>query len=188
MRALRNLIEMLGTAGVLGIGVLLFCALFYFSGVRPLEREVEAQAVAAERLRTRAPVQLASARDRGEELRRFYTLFPTVDQLPKELDRIYAIARATDLQVQQGEYRLEARGNGLVGYRVTFPIRGTYAQIRDFIGTTLKDISIASLDQLRFERKKAGDTQLEAQVRFTIHFRPDGEEAPRSQGETEEAR
>jgi hypothetical protein len=188
MRVLRNLAEMLGTTGVLGIGLLLFCALFYFSGVRPLEHEVEAQRVAAERLKTRAPVQLASSRDRAEELRRFYSLFPGVDQLPRELDRMYAIARAANLQVQQGEYRLEARGNGLVAYRVTFPIRGTYGQIREFIGTTLKDISIASLDALRFERKKAGDTQLEAQLRFTIHFRPDGEEAPRSPGETEEAR
>ena len=188
MRALRNLIELLGTAGVLGIGVLLFCGLFYFSGVRPLEREVEAQKTAAERLKTRSPVQLVTTRDRAEELRRFYTLFPTVDQLPKELDRMYAIARAADLQVHQGEYRLEARGNGLVAYRVTFPIRGTYGQIREFIGTTLKDISIASLDALRFERKKAGDPHLEAQLRFTIHFRPDGDEAPRSQGETEEAR
>ena len=188
MRALRNLVETLGAAGVLGIGVLLFCALFYFSGVRPLEREVEAQQAAAERLKTRAPMQLVSTRDRGEELRRFYALFPTVDQLPKELDRIYAIARAVDLQVHQGEYRLEARGNGLVAYRATFPIRGTYSQIREFVGTTLKDMSTASLDTLRFERKKAGDTQLEAQVRFTIHFRPDGEEAPRAQGEPEEAR
>ena len=188
MRALTKLVELLGTAGVLGIGVLLFCALFYFSGVRPLEREAEAQKIAAERLKSRAPLQLATSRDRGEELRRFYALFPGVDQLPKELDRMYAIARAANLQVQQGEYRLEARGNGLVAYRVTFPIRGTYGQIREFIGTTLKEISIASLDALRFERKKAGDTQLEAQLRFTIHFRPDGEEAPRSPGETEEAR
>jgi hypothetical protein len=31
---------------------------------------------------------------------------------------------------------------------------------------------IASLDALRFDRKKAGDTQLEAQVRLTIYFRP----------------
>jgi hypothetical protein len=179
---------MLGMPGVLGLGVLLFCALFYFSGVRPLQRELDAQQTAAERLKNRTPVQLVSTRDRGEELRRFYALFPTVDRLPAELERVYAIARAADLQVQQGEYRLESRGAGLVAYRVTFPIRGTYSQIRNFVGTTLKDMSTVSLDTLRFERKKAGDTQLEAQVRLTIHFRPDSEEQSRSPGETEEAR
>jgi hypothetical protein len=174
---------------VLGIGVLLFCALFYFSGVRPIERELTAHQAAAERLKTRAPVQLIAARDRAEELRRFYGLFPPVDQLPHELKRVYALARAANLQVEQAEYRLESRGSGLLAYQITFPIRGTYGQIRQFVGAALKDMSIASLDTLRFERKKVGDTHLEAQVRLTIHFRPEsGEENFPSSGQTEEAR
>jgi hypothetical protein len=181
------LAEELGTPGVLGIGVLLFCALFYVSGVRPLERELQAQQAVAERLKTRTPLRLVS-RDRGEDLRRFHALFPTIDQLPGELDRVYAIARAANLQVQQGEYRLDARGAGLVAYRVTFPIRGTYGQLRQFVDATLKDMSTVSLDTLRFERKKAGDTQLEAQVRLTLHFRPNGEASYRSAPDTEEAK
>jgi hypothetical protein len=188
MRYLRNIAESFGAAGVLGLGVLLFCALFYFSGVKPLERELAEEQAAAERLKQRTPLQLVSSRDRGEELRRFYALFPTLDQLPKELDRVYAIAKGADLQVQQAEYRLEARPNGLIAYRVTFPVRGTYGQIRNFVSATLHDMSIASLDQLRFERKKANDTQLEAQVRLTIHFRPDGEESARAPAESEEAK
>jgi hypothetical protein len=156
--------------------------------VKPLQRELAEERAAAERLKSRTPMQLVSARDRGEEIRRFYALFPTIDQLPKELDQVYAIAKGADLQVQQAEYRLEARPNGLIAYRVTFPVRGTYAQIRNFVSTTLHDMSIASLDQLRFERKKANDTKLEAQVRLTIHFRPDGEEPVRSPTDTEEAK
>jgi len=60
-------------------------------------------------------------------------------------------------------------------YRVTLPIRGTYAQIRRFVGTTLKDMPSASLDALRFKRKGIGDPQLEAQVRLTVYFRPANE-------------
>jgi len=180
-------VDALGPAGVLGIGVLLFCALFYFSGVRALERDLKAQQAAAEQLKSRPTLQLAGTRDRADELRRFYSLFPPIDQLPNELERVYALARAADLQMQQSEYRLEARG-GLVAYRVTFPMRGTYAQLRRFVGATLQEMPIAALDALRFERKKAGDTMLEAQLRLTIYFRPDGEESYRSSGETEEAR
>ena len=187
MRALKELIDRLGTPGVLGIGVLLFCALFYFSGVRPLERELEAQQAVAERLKSRTPVQLVS-RDRADELRRFHALFPPIDQLPQELERVYAIARAAHLQVHQGEYRLESRGAGLVAYRVTFPIRGTYTQLRQFVDVTLKEMSTVALDTLRFERKKAGDPQLEAQVRLTLHFRPNGEAGFRSAPDTEEAK
>ena len=37
------------------------------------------------------------------------------------------------------------------------------------------DEALASLDALRFERKKAGDPQLEAQLRLTVYFRPANE-------------
>jgi hypothetical protein len=39
----------------------------------------------------------------------------------------------------------------------------------------LKDMPTASIEALRFERKKAAETQLEAQVRVTLHVRPSGD-------------
>jgi hypothetical protein len=35
---------------------------------------------------------------------------------------------------------------------------------------------VASIDGLRFERKRAAETQLEAQVRVTVHLRPAGDD------------
>ena len=51
-------------------------------------------------------------------------------------------------------------------------MRGSYAQVRQFVGHVLKDMPTASLDAVRFDRRKAGDTQVEAQVRLTIYLRP----------------
>ena len=79
------------------------------------------------------------------------------------------------LDLAQGEYRLERRVSGLWAYRVTLPVRGSYPQFRDFIGAVLKDMPIASIDALRFERKRAAETPLEAQVRVTLYARPPGE-------------
>jgi len=45
-------------------------------------------------------------------------------------------------------------------------------QLRQFVGRVLKDMPTASLDAVRFERRKPGDTQVEAQVRLTIYLRP----------------
>jgi hypothetical protein len=174
--ALKRLLDRLGPAGVLSLGVLLFCAFFHFSSVRPLEREVAAQRIAAERLKSRSPIELAGTADKADDVRRFYELFPPVARLPEELERVYALARGAGLQIQQGEYRLESRGTGLLSYRVAFPMKGTYAQIRQFVGTTLKDLPIASVDALRFERKRVGDAQLEGQVKLTIYFRREGED------------
>lgn len=175
MRTLRGLLGVLGPAGVLGLGVLFFCAAFYFSALAPAEREAQAQYLGAERLRARTLAQPLAAGGPGEDLQRFYALFPPTERLSGELERLYALARKANLELQQGEYRLESRSAGLAAYRVALPIRGAYAQIREFVAATLKDVPIASVDALRFERKKAGETLLEAQVRLTLYFRPQEE-------------
>jgi hypothetical protein len=164
------MLEGLGAPGIIGIGVLLFCLPFYLGTVAPAEREVAKRAAAAADT-TRLTAQPVSAPAGAAELERFYRRFPTLDALQSELEGLYAHARASRLQLAQGEYRLE-KGAGLAAYRVTLPVRGSYAQVRQFVGHVLKDMPTASLDALRFDRRKAGDTQVEAQVRLTIYLRP----------------
>jgi len=175
VKRVHDALNTLGLSGVIGIGVLIFCIPLYFSAVRPMELELLAQRAAAERLNTRTPFQPVSSGGRSEELRRFYGLFPPLQKLPDQLERVYGFARSANLELLQGEYRLELPRVGMPAYRITLPIRGTYAQIRQFVGTALKDMPSASLDALRFERKRIGDTQIEAQVRMTVYFRPANE-------------
>jgi hypothetical protein len=170
VRRLRRILEALGAPGVIGIGVLVFCLPFYLASVAPAEREVAKRSAAAAKT-TRLAGQPVSAPDGAADLERFYRRFPTLDALQSELEAIYAHARASKLQLAQGEYRLE-KGVGLAAYRVTLPVRGSYAQVRQFVGHLLKDMPTASLDAVRFDRRKAGDAQLEAQVRLTIYLRP----------------
>ena len=179
MSRLDALLRALGAIGVLGLGVLLACVPFYFSALRPLERELQAQRVADERMKARSPLQPVAAGSRADELRRFYNLFPAFEELPDELERLRNLARESNLELQHGEYRLEKRGAGLAAYRITLPIRGTYVQVRGFLGAALKSMPAASVDALSFERKKAAESQLEAQLRFTVYFRPHGEEDAR---------
>ena len=172
---LEAALRRLGTAGVLGIGLLLACAGFYVSALAPLEQEAAAQRLALERLKTRTPHRPVSSGGREEDLRRFQALFPSASELTDEVERLHRLARRAGLDLAQGEYRLERRVNGLWAYRVTLPVRGSYPQFRDFIGAVLKEMPIASIDALRFERKRAAETQLEAQVRVTLYARPPGE-------------
>jgi hypothetical protein len=160
---------------VLGFGVLLACAGFYASALAPLEREAAAQRVALERLKARSPLQPVAARGRAEELRRFESLFPSASDLTGEVERLHALARGAGLDLAQGDYRLERRPAGLWAYRITLPVRGSYAQCRDFLAAVLKEMPIASIDALRFERKRAAETQIEAQIRVTLYARPTGD-------------
>lgn len=176
MRARLNAwLRRLGPAGVLGIGVLIACAAFWMSALRPAQEDLAAQRLTLERMRARTPYQPVASGGRAEELQRFYSLFPPAGQLTDEVARLHRLAGAARLELAQGEYRLEHRSAGLWAYRVTLPVRGTYPQLRDFLSAVLKDMPIASIESLRFERKKAAETLLEAQVRVTLHVRPSGE-------------
>jgi hypothetical protein len=171
----ERLLRRLGAFGVLGIGVLIACAAFYVSALEPAAQELDAQRAALERLRARTPYQPVAANGRAEELRRFYNLFPAAGDLTNEVERVHRLARRAGLDLAQGDYRLERRAVGLWAYRVNLPVRGTYAQLREFSASVLKEMPVASIEALRFERKRAADPQLEAQVRLTLHVRPQGE-------------
>ena len=173
MRRLRRLLDALGAAGVAGLGVLVFCLPFYFGTVVPAEREVAKRSAAAAQ-RARPSAQAVSAPDGAAELERFYRRFPTLDGLQGELEAVYAHARGSKLQLAQGEYRLE-KGAGLAAYRVTLPVRGHYGEVRNFLSAVLKDMPGVSIDAVRFDRKKADDMQLEAQLRLTLYARPSGD-------------
>lgn len=168
MRRLRRLLDALGPAGVAGVGVLLFCLPFYFSALAPAQAEIKRRSAAAKQV----PLQQIQLGDDGSaDLERFYSRFPRVERLPGELDALYAHAKFSKVQLLQGEYRLESKAGALAAYHVTLPVRGSYPQVRQFVARVLKDMPTTSLDAVRFERKKAADAQLEAQVRLTIYLR-----------------
>ena len=169
------LLRRLGAAGVLGVGVLLAVTGFWLSEVRMLEEEIKTRQAAAERMRARTPYRPVSNDSRVEELRRFQELFPSSRDLTGETEKLHQLGRRAGLELAQGEYRLEKPAAGLWAYRVTLPVAGSYPQLRDFIAAVLKGMPAASIDALRFERKRFADAQLEAQVRLTLHVRPSGD-------------
>lgn len=173
MRRVNALLLHLGLPGVLGVGLLLACVSFYVSELAPVEREIDSQRATAEAPRTRVLYQPVSASSSAEDLRRFFSLFPRFDRMSNQLEHIYALARRQGLDLTQGEYRLE-KAAGLWSYRVILPVHGSYAQIRAFVSSVLRNEPIASIDALRFERSKPDDALLDAELRLTVHFRPPG--------------
>lgn len=164
MNRVHALLRLLGPAGICAVGGLVACVALYFSALRPAERELA-------RLRMTPSSTALHEADGPAPLARFRAHFPPADQLTDELQRIYKLARAAGLDLMQGEYRVERRIAGLTPYRISLPVRGSYAAVRQFVGATLAEVPFASIDTLRFERRKSGDAQLEAQVRITIYFR-----------------
>lgn len=180
MNVLRRLVFLLGPWGIIGVGALIAAAAFYVSALKPAERELAAQRAVAQNVTTRTPFQPVSVDTRAEDLRRFEALFPAADRIPAEVEKLWALARANKLELLTGEYRLESNTPGLARYRITLPVRGSYAQLRQFVDTLLKTVPTLSIDGLRFERKKVTETQLDAQIRLTLYFRASSAAAGKS--------
>ena len=166
---MRHFIERLGPAGVLGIGVLLFCATFYFTALQPAQDELAMRQSAA----AGSSAVMQPLAHKVDALTELESRFPALESLPSEVERLHRIARSSGLQLQHGDYRLEVPPSGLVAYRVSLPARGEYKALRTFIGAVLKEMPVAAVDRVRFERRKPGDAQLDAQIQLTLFFRPE---------------
>lgn len=102
----------------------------------------------------------------------FYRFFPPQATAPDWLEKIHDAAARQGLQLAQGDYRRVHDGaTHLVGYQVTYPVKGSYLQLRRFIDQLLRDVPIASLDEVNLRRDTVGQAEVQATVRVTLHLK-----------------
>jgi hypothetical protein len=74
-----------------------------------------------------------------------------------------------ELAWQQAQFQQsEDAGLGLVRLQITVPVQGRYRQMRASVNRALLDMPNLSLDQVMLRREHAGNTELEAQLRFSL--------------------
>lgn len=176
---LRTAIERLGRVGGFGLALLFGCAVFFVAAVRPVEQELEAlqEQRVAEELARRSGRPVV---DSVAQLNEFMDFFPQAGSITHWLGRVYAAAGKERLLLVQGTYKVRGEsGVGLVAYQVTLPVRGTYLQVRRFIGQVLADVPAASLESVQFQRERSADGAIDAKVVFALHVReaPDARRA-----------
>lgn len=164
--------DRLGWPGVLGLGLLAFCAGFYLSTVRPGAQRIaqtRSQIVSLDDLRARAAgEQPPSAR---EQLSAFYGFFPPPGRTADSLGKIFAMAEQQALALEQGDYRVVKESTGaLTHYQLVLPLKGTYPQIRKFVAAVLRQQPNVALDGVQFERRKVGDASVDARIRFVMYL------------------
>lgn len=105
-------------------------------------------------------------------LEEFYRFFPAQQTAPDWLEKIHEAAAKQGLQLPQGDYRL-VRDNGthLAAYQVTYPMKGSYLQLRRFLTQVLREVPIASLDDVGLRRDTVGQAEVQATVKLTLHMK-----------------
>ena len=161
-------VNRLGRAGTAGAGLMLIAAIFTLTAVLPQYREIAA-------LREEIHgAQLAGTTDPSPHVRlgRFLDRLPKRSELPGIAGQIFKLAATAGVTLDQGRYELTPMHSGkLARYRMSFPIKGPYPNIRQFIDATLSTIPSAAVDGMRIERKTTGDANVDADLRFSIFVR-----------------
>lgn len=82
---------------------------------------------------------------------------------------VHASARRRLVAIDQGEYVWQRDPRGRTArYRMTFPARGSYPQLRGWAADLLAQRPELTLEEFNFRRESIGSEQVEARIRFVI--------------------
>ncbi len=165
----------LGLPGAIGLALLVAAAGYALAILLPTVSRIEKL---DERIAT-ATIQLQSAKDAKasapltptEQLNAFYQAFPKGATVPDLLGKIYAVAGEQKLSLEIGEYVLtKSRSGRLDQFRIVFPVKGSYPQIRRFIGAALATAPALALESVNMKREKVADGVADARIVFLLYL------------------
>jgi Tfp pilus assembly protein PilO len=163
-----------GWPGAAGVALLVLCAAFYLSQFqgqqqRTIGLERELSSLRNRPQQTATPARSALTTD--EQLAAFYAYFPSKAKTADILATLYAEAAKQSLRIERAEYRAVGDPVGrITRYQITLPVHGSYVQIRRFVAGLLTDIPVASIENVQFQRQKAGDASVEAKIRLVLYL------------------
>jgi len=157
----------LGMTGVAALVLFLGAALFMSLVLQPLKaknRVLEARAGIGRDL---GAVQHANAADR---IGAVYQYLEKPEATTDWLAKLYAIGKATGVELQSATYKTQNTGGRLQRYEIVLPLTGSYTQMRDFLKRSLAEIPVLSLDQISLKRENRREGTVQAELRLTLHM------------------
>jgi Tfp pilus assembly protein PilO len=170
--ALKRQLQSLGTPGIGGALALLLAI-----GLLLLAHAWDGQAAA---LQTEADALRTSLRARRASAVEAPAVTPQQWQanLPPATERQQRLADLLEMSLRAGlagsrtEHRLTLdAASGLERLRVSMPVSGGYAQLRQFIGAALEHDPALSLDSLKLRRNTPMAAEVEAELVWSLHSR-----------------
>ena len=104
-------------------------------------------------------------------LQHFYATLGDNRYAEQQIKTLFAIAKKNGLVLRQADYASSYDANGRFNtYRISLPVKGSYAAIRAFSEQVLQALPFASLDEMNFKRESIGSTVLEAKLGLTLYL------------------
>ncbi len=168
--------QYVGRVGVIGVALIVFSVVCFVSANSTLHQQLVdlrsnlADSQRDQLARHRAGTDVTPA----NQLQSFVKKLPARAELPAITQQVVAQAATAGLALERGSYDFTVtHGGQIVRARLSFPVEGSYPNVRRFIDGTLASIPGAAVDGLRLERKNIGSDDIAAEIRFAIFLRND---------------
>lgn len=176
LRQLRSLsfggVRSIQPMSAAGLVLLAASLLLWLSTIRPLSQGADSLEQEVARLEQAVRAGEGAPASDASRAERLLQQFPTRDELPGILAAVIGQAESAGLELQSGEYDFTpARSGAIARYRLSFPVQGSYPQLRRFIEGTLAAVPALALEGLRLERASVADEVVEADLRFSVVVR-----------------
>lgn len=164
-------VQRLGRSGITGLALLVFSVVFVLSTNAPLRTEQQALRAAVERVGGHASGPVATP---AAQVDSFVHSLPRQADLPRVTAQLFEQAKTAGIELERGTYELlPARAGQLARYRISYPVKGTYPAVRQFIDGALLVAPAVALESMRVERPNVADPRIEADLRFEVMLRSD---------------
>jgi len=161
----------IGKIGIVGVSLCVLSLITFFSGNLPIRQQLAEQSAELDAARVQATAQRTGTQTNTPDSRAltFVNQLPSINDVPKVMGSIIAVAAATGIELESGTYEyIMADGDSIARYQMTLPVTGTYPEVRQFIEDILADIPAIALESMRIERGKVSDQIISADLRFSL--------------------
>ena len=189
---LRQIAKKLGFFGLLGLAIILGCALFYISKIQPINKQIleykesikEVKQNFIEEKNSSITINDEPQKITSDEIATFYARFPNGASLPKWLNLINETALKQGLLLNRGDYKLSqiksnpnqltkndlsvSKLTQLSSYEIVLPVSGQYNQIRQFIAQVLYLTPALALTEMQIKRENTLKPLVEARLVFVL--------------------
>ncbi|RON85101.1 GspMb/PilO family protein [Pseudomonas fluorescens] len=165
----------LGIPGLAGLALLLVAVAWALAGLLPgwqsLQHLSQQTQEATDYLAKVEDGSIAPPVVPQRQLDDFRNKLPAQPQATVAIDRIYALAAQEHITLARGEYALGVDPKThLARYQILLPVRGSYPQLRRFLHALLGQLPAVVVEDVEFQRKKIGDTDLNGRIRMTLYL------------------
>lgn len=171
-------LDRLGMPGIVGLGLMLFCASFYLGSIAPAQAElVNLQREAAQLQAVAGSPGAGAGAGEGEgegeggERRAASAALRPLTAFPELLKELNLLAQQHGIAIDRASYALSER-EGQRRMEISLPLVAGYPLLRAYLRDLMLLKAPPSLDELSFKRRQAGDPQVEANVRLSYPLAP----------------